>query len=108
MPHIIVEYTRDIDDVSGLLDGLHDTLAAQETAKLEAIKTRALPLDHYVVGDRSKSSMVHVTLKLMPGRSNELKNTMTTALEAVVKEKVTQETSVTVESVELNAESYKH
>jgi len=108
MPHIIVEHTNDIGDVQGLLESLHDTLAAQDTAKLEAIKTRSIPLDNYVVGDRSKSSMVHVTLKLMPGRSDELKNTMTTALESAVKQAVTDQTSVTVEAMELHAESYKN
>jgi len=108
MPHIIVEYTDDLKlGVSGLLTALHNSLASQETIVRGDIKTRAINVGLAIVGDNESASMVHVDLKLMPGRSDELRAKMTGDLRDVVTSNVSDNTSVTVESSDLHAPSYQ-
>ena len=79
MPHIIIEHTKDIAEAVNTHDlnkKLHVCLAAQETVKLESVKTRAIPVENAVVGDGSIEDFVHITVLLLEGRSKELKATM--------------------------------
>ena len=107
MPHIIVEHTDDVKNVAELISDLHHSLAAQETVTLNAIKSRAMVVQDAYVGDTPNGSMIHVTLKLLSGRSGELRAKMTRDLFSVIKEKVSANISVTVESIELHNESYQ-
>lgn len=108
MPHIVVEHTNDIKDVQNLLNALHHSLASQETVTLNSIKTRSIPLAHAVVGDGSTQSMVHITLRLLSGRSDMLLTKMTGDLAAVAMTHCGASTRVTVESVNLYDPSYKN
>jgi len=112
MPHIIVEYSDNLKalDVPVLLETLHETLAEHDTINMAAIKTRAIPLQNCVVAENmDPDEMVHVTLKLLPGRSVALKKTMAEALFSIVQNAVAlnnENCSLSVEVVELDAETY--
>lgn len=109
MPHIIVEYSDHLRaNVPQLLHTLHFRLAEIETIKLEAIKTRAIPVQASITGDGTGSNdMIHITLKLLPGRDNALKKTMAQALWQATRDHVADERiSVSAEVMELHAESY--
>ena len=111
MPHIIVEHTDDIEGMDALVGDLHQSLAGQESVTFGAIKSRSITIQNAFVGEAQNgsqnNSMVHVTLKLLSGRSDELRAKMTGDLLNVVKSKVASSTSVTVESVELHDQSYQ-
>lgn len=111
MPHIIVEYTETLStvDVAELLFELHDDLAKKDTINIHAIKTRALPVQYTIVGDGNEpDKFIHITLKLLPGRDDELKKTMSQSLhDTARKHCVRDETiSLSVEVVDMHAESY--
>jgi 5-carboxymethyl-2-hydroxymuconate isomerase len=109
MPHIIVEYTSTMKlDMPELLSQLHESLAGQDTVKIKAIKTRGVPVQHVIVGTGDWSDkMIHITLKLLPGRSDELKRTMAQDLHVIAKGFVKDDSaSVTVEVTELHEASY--
>lgn len=109
MPHIIVEYTDHLSvDIPKLTIELHRTLVAQETIREEAVKTRAIPVESTVVGTgKCHDKMIHVHLKLMPGRDNDLKKTMAQALFDTTRSIAKDEhISISVEVSELHAESY--
>lgn len=109
MPHIIVEYTDHLNlDVEKLTIELHRTLVEQETIKEEAIKTRAIPVKATVVGTgKCHDKFVHIALKLLPGRSDELRKTMAQALFDTARKHILDENvSITVETIELHAASY--
>ena len=109
MPHIIIEYTDHLNiDVPKLTIGLHHILTQQETIKEEAIKTRALPVKGTVVGTgKCHDKMVHIELKLLPGRSDELRKTMAQALIETARKIILDENiSLSVETSELHAASY--
>ena len=89
MPHIIIEHyskTKTQADLAKLTQSLHTTLAAQETIKLEAIKTRTIEIDNVIVADGSNNQMLHVEIRLLTGRSVELKETMANAIYNTAKE----------------------
>lgn len=95
-------------DMPKLLEKLHFCLAEQDTIKVEAIKTRAIPVQDVVLaaGD-SGDKMIHITLKLLPGRSDALKKTMAEALWNLTRDHVKDErVMLTAEVAELHAESY--
>jgi 5-carboxymethyl-2-hydroxymuconate isomerase len=109
MPHIIVEHTRDVEGIPDLLRALHNSLGHQDTVQIESLKTRAICLDHVVIGDGDTQSMIHVTLRLLPGRGDELLKKMTMDLEGIAKNYCPlPHTRVTVEVVELHQASYQN
>jgi 5-carboxymethyl-2-hydroxymuconate isomerase len=105
MPHIIVEHNiEDNDVVQSLCGALHDELCGAETVKPEAVKTRALKVQNLILGlEDDVSFFVHVTLKLLPGRDDDLKKKMTGSLLKVLEGKLGFG-SFSVEAMEL--ESY--
>lgn len=109
MPHIIVEYTDHLNlDLEKLTIELHRTLTQQETIKEEAIKTRAIPVKATVVGTgKCHDKFIHICLKLLPGRSDELRHTMAQALcDTARKIALDENISITVETAELHTASY--
>jgi 5-carboxymethyl-2-hydroxymuconate isomerase len=107
MPHIILEHTKDIEAIPELLNNLHNSLAGQDTVKLASLKTRSILLNESVVADEKRASMVHVTVKLLPGRSDELRLKMTSDLQDIILSHCSSSTRVTVESMLLDAASYR-
>ncbi len=111
MPHIIVEYTETLgssENIPKLLSALHQTLAEQETVNVHAVKTRAIPVQYVIVGDgKEPDKMIHITLKLLPGRDDVLKKTMAQGLFDIA-QKVTHDDriSISVEVTELHEPSY--
>ncbi|MGB3495554.1 MAG: hypothetical protein WBA57_22680 [Elainellaceae cyanobacterium] len=114
MPHIIVEYSDNLSriNIPLLLSELHDELAAQDTVTKSAIKSRAIaiPEENVILGDEDDyDELLHITIKLLPGRNDDLKKNMARALYSVACGAVRAEydnCSVTVEVMELHAESY--
>ena len=109
MPHIIVEYTDTLGlAISDLLHDLHTDLAGRESVSIGAIKTRAIPVKHCVVGEAGgPDTFIHIALKLLPGRSDELKKTMAQGLFDIAKTHATKDdVSLSVEVIDMHAPSY--
>lgn len=79
MPHLIVEYSGNVDADQGgpvaideLVDTLHDAALATGSASIDALRTRAARRDHYAIADRDADNMfIAVTVRLGAGRSAE-------------------------------------
>ena len=75
MPHIIVEYSSNLDsamDVQGLCNALHQAMIDSGEAPLAGIRTRAVRREHYCVADRSPSNaFVHIIVRMREGRPKE-------------------------------------
>lgn len=109
MPHIIVEHSDGLSvDIPKLLSDLHDDLATRDTIDVHGVKTRSLPVHNAIVGNGGDTDkLIHVTLRLMPGRSDDLKKEMAQGLFAIARQSTRDDRiSVTVEVAELHAESY--
>jgi len=110
MPHIVVEYTDQASsDIPKLLDVLHHALAAQETVDINAIKTRAIPVQDCLVGDGQKpNEFIHITLRLFFGRDEALRTKIAKTLHHKASEVLSPQSDValSLEVVEMNPKTY--
>lgn len=108
MPHIIVEHSADIADIPVLLEKLHHNLSKQDTVTLESIKTRAIEVQHAIVGNSDKKLMLHIIVKLLSGRPDDLLNKISGDLREIACTHCGGDVSVTVETVSLYNASYRN
>ena len=89
MPHLILEFSDNVieqDRFSDLFQQCHQTLAEKLPTNLMSCKSRAIPLEHFYLGDGAESlAFVHGTLKIMPGRTEEVLNQTAEALMSLFK-----------------------
>ena len=112
MPHIILEYSSDLEtktDIQSLLEGMHDALS-NEGVDRSRIKTRAIAVPHYVVGnDGKEGSMAHITLLLLEGRDDATKKQYSMPIHQLVKDQLTKNipnAAVTLEVRDMDKENY--
>ncbi|MET8164629.1 5-carboxymethyl-2-hydroxymuconate Delta-isomerase [Streptomyces sp. NPDC057456] len=110
MPQITVERSPGLDHVdwNAFALALHPVVVEVAAARLEACKTRVLRTEDEVVGDvvgatgSSGPAIVHVTLALLAGRSDETKAELTEAVLDLLRKHVGPTDGVT--SVHASAE----
>ena len=107
MPHIIVEYSKSLEDkIPSVLNDLHEGLAAQGIDKAR-IKTRGIAIDHAVVGERgTNGQMMHTTLLLLAGRDIPTKKQYGDALHAILKAAAPEGCAATLEIRDMIADTY--
>lgn len=75
MPHIIAEYSANLEDsldVSALVADLHQAAIESGVAELVGIRTRAARREHVRVADGNpQNGFVHIVARLRIGRSEE-------------------------------------
>lgn len=80
MPHIIVEYTSDLDgtfDAPSVLKSINAVVAAHYDGDANRIKSRALCYSDYHIGNHGgEGSMVNIVLQLIEGKTDEAKDAM--------------------------------
>lgn len=92
MPHLIYEYTDNLDstqaDIKGLLLKSNQILIAQGGVfPVGGIRSRAIRLSEYCVADgRVDDAFVHAVLKIGAGRSDEVKKKIGDDLFKVISE----------------------
>ena len=115
MPHLTVEYTNNLApvDTALLLGRLNRVLVASGQFQGPDIKSRALSLDAYRVGDEDGShGFVHLTLSLLSGRTPEVKKKLADQLLAELQQIRTElgwhadQTQLTVDIRDLEREFY--
>lgn len=80
MPNITVEFSPALDHVDwpGFAQELHPVIVETADARLEACKTRTLPIEYEVVGAEADGhAIVNVTIALLAGRTDETKVRLT-------------------------------
>lgn len=75
MPHIIAEYSANLEDcldVQALIDDLHQAAIEAQVAELVGIRSRAERREHFRVADGNPANgFVHITARLRIGRTEE-------------------------------------
>jgi 5-carboxymethyl-2-hydroxymuconate isomerase len=88
MPHIIVEYSANLDgslDIRRLVDDLHQVVADSGVADIAAIRTRAERREVYRIADGdAKNAFVHVVARLRKGRPVDMLTKISDALLAAI------------------------
>ena len=99
MPHVIVQATPNvtIKHPEGLLKKLNTTL--WETGHFgspQAIKARFMNLENFLVGiedDLQAEGFVYIQLRLMPGRSQQIRDDLANKLFTCLKDELTEQQS---------------
>lgn len=88
MPHLIVEYSRNVEeDVAPreLLRRLHETMVATPVFPLGGIRVRAAPRDLYIVADGDPdNAFVALVLRIGRGRDEAMRKSISEALMATL------------------------
>ena len=88
MPHLILEYSANViePDFSALFKECHALLANRLPTQITSCKSRAIKCENYHVGMGDiHNGFIHVTLKIMPGRTLEVLQATGQALLELVK-----------------------
>ncbi len=104
MPHCVIEHSDDFNS-SMLMEAVFKGVLTSRLFESKDIKVRALPFAHYQVGFK-RSAFIHVILRIMSGRTQEQKSSLT---QNVVEQLVGlnyEEVSITAEIQEMNESSY--
>jgi 5-carboxymethyl-2-hydroxymuconate isomerase len=75
MPHVICEYSANLDDsirIDSLLETLHGAMMRTRAAELAGLRTRAERREHFRVADNDPANgFVNITIRVAKGRPPE-------------------------------------
>jgi len=84
MPHIIAEYSANLEDrldVPALIDDLHQAAIETQVAELVGIRSRAVRREYFRVADGNPANgFVHIVARLRRGRTTEQRKALGQAL----------------------------
>jgi len=116
MPHVTFEVSDNLPTKDRINDDLlkqcHVLLAAKLPTTVDTCKSRVIELNHYYLGDGDKkNAMVHITLKVLAGRTQAVLNDTVHALLDLVGSHLADAlgdtpVDITCELVELSKDHY--
>src|SRR5580692_9335879 len=75
MPHLIVEYSANLDDqidIQKLIEAVHQAALRTGVFEVAAVRTRAERRDYYVIADgHEDNAFVAISVRVAPGRPPE-------------------------------------
>jgi 5-carboxymethyl-2-hydroxymuconate isomerase len=109
MPHFIIEHTKALQNDRDIDDALKIVLecgASMDFIKREDIKVRLVPFRHILAGD-GRTSFIHVTVFLLAGRTDAMKEILSIALRDVLDKRFSQVQSISIDIRDMNPVCYK-
>lgn len=115
MPHLILECSDKIAsniDLKSIFNHLHQYLAENLPTHVTSCKSRVRIYDNYFIGNAFENNLfMHLTLKILPGRSPETKNRVCEYIHRYLKGLIRncdhEKTSISIELLELSAFYFK-
>jgi len=108
MPHILIEFSRELADegqIEEMLDTLHRAVAASGLFASSHIKLRAQPLKYYRLGGERKP-FIHAQLRIHVGRTAQQRRELSDGVLAALRSLGWPAQVITVEVVEMARDSY--
>ncbi len=109
MPHCIIEYSSGVSDqieIDDLVGAVHQGVWSSGLFDEYDIKTRAVAYAHHRTG-ATRDSFVHVTVRLLSGRDDAQKASLSENLLAQIEPLLTGVVSVGVEICDMHRGSYR-
>lgn len=104
MPHLIVEHSQNLE-ASRLLEAVCQGAVESELFELTDIKTRAIGYQYFET-NASQQQFVHVVVKILSGRTSAQRQMLSKLVLDQLALLNLESTSLTVEVVEMERESY--
>lgn len=115
MPHLIFECSDEIQlklPFKQIFIELHQMLSDLLPTQISSCKSRVFPYCQYLVGDDENNLFIHLTIKILPGRTTEVKSKaagkVIELLEQVANDLNMTKVSISVEVVDLSASYLKN
>lgn len=111
MPHVIVEHTKALSqpiEDKKLLHSIHQTVIGSELFSADAVKTRQIGYDAICWGEDGISiDFVHVTVKILAGRTEAQRTELADAVFAVLEEALPDVPKLSVDIHEMMKQTYR-
>ena len=108
MPHCIIEYSKDLENLVKpltLINAVHQGAVASKLFDESHIKSRTHPYEYYKTGV-SDNAFIHVTASILSGRTIEQKVELSGKILAQLKMLQLPSVVMTVEICDIETESY--
>lgn len=110
MPHMLIEYTKGLEDSvtpSDLINSVYKGACDSELFDNNLIKTRSIVFDNYQSG-LTQSNFIHVTARILAGRTETQRKTLTSSILSELKSLLegVSPISITVEVVDIEKETH--
>jgi 5-carboxymethyl-2-hydroxymuconate isomerase len=112
MPHCTIEYVEELEeelDPMLMIGAVHNGAVASGLFNESHIKSRAVPYQHYKTGT-GELRFIHITAKVLSGRSNEQKSSLSQHLlehfKLLLIDKALTAITLTVEVRDMDKEAY--
>ena len=109
MPHFIIEHANALITDADIQDALQITLdcgGRMDFINKDDIKVRLAPFTHILAGD-GRTSFLHITVYLLDGRPDALKETLSSALRDVLDERFSRVQSISIDVRDMKRACYK-
>ena len=109
MPHLVIEYSRDIEDKHDMVEIMQAAYdAGVETGEMNPpdIKVRAKPYDFYRLA-KDGDSFLHMTVFLLTGRSNAQKTHIGEILLECLQSLLGDVTTISIDLRDMNRDVYQ-
>ncbi len=109
MPHLVIEYSKGIEEkvaMESLMEQIYQAAVAAQVMNPDDIKVRALAYSHYRLA-RPDGDFVHVTCRLLAGRTTEEKVRLSTEIRSYLSGLLSDVYSLSVDIVDMNPDAYK-
>jgi 5-carboxymethyl-2-hydroxymuconate isomerase len=118
MPHLIIEHSGNVKrkSIAALEHKIQNIMQAQEgNFDADQCKCRSLSFDEYLVGrpDQTEASFIHITLKVLTGRSVEIRANLSQKIIEFVQKFYndlnlpTKRCDISVDIVEMERDTYQ-
>lgn len=116
MPHVLLECSHDISamyDFKEFFIGLHEFLSKTLPTQISSCKSRVHSYPHCYLGKEcSAESFMHVTIKIIAGRSDEIKKQIgmhvLNMLDQIRQKCNITQSKISIELLDLNTHYYKN
>ena len=108
MPHCIIEYTPAIEDqisISTLVENVHQSANDSGLFNAASIKTRALCVEHFLLGTGNKG-FIHVSIRILAGSTESQKRDLSQRVLRGVSNGIDKGVDVSVEILDIDTPSY--
>lgn len=109
MPHFIIEHANALNSDADINDALQITLdcgGSMDFINQDDIKVRLAPYTHILAGD-GRTSFMHVTVYLLAGRTDALKEILSIALRRDLDKRFPKVQSISIDVRDMNPVCYK-
>ena len=109
MPHCIIEHSEDVlssVNQRQLIDSVLTGTKKSELFQLDHIKLRTQSYEYYQKGDLKQAGFIHVTLRILQGRSVEQRRDLSEKVLLEFDNLALKSLTITVEIIEMETASY--